>query len=100
EPALEGSRFDPLDINARAVVADADLDLVAIDPRDREIDRRAGWLAGAAALFGYLDAVIDAVTQQMNEGVLQFLQDALVDRNFLATDHEIGFLALIAAQVQ
>ena len=99
DSAFDGRRLDLLDVDARTIVADGNLDLGAVHRRYRERDLGARWLAGAPALLGRLDAVVDAIAQQVNERVLQLLQDALVDRDFLATDREFRLLALIAALI-
>ena len=43
--------------------------------------------------------MIDTVAQEMDERVFHLLQNALVDLDFLAAQHEIGVLTLIAAQI-
>ncbi len=43
--------------------------------------------------------MIDGVAQQVDQRILHFLEDALVDLHVLAADHELGLLALVAGEV-
>ena len=98
-PRLIGGRLDLFEVDAGPIVADRDFDFVAVDRRHGDSDRGLRRFAGAPPLLGRLDAMIDAIAQQVNERILQLLEDALVDRDFLAADREDRLFALVAAQV-
>ena len=92
-------RLDFLNIDPCPVVRHRELHLAAIHGRHGDRDRGARRLAGGGAPVGRLDAVIDGIPQQMDEWILEILEDALVDRDVLAPDHQLRLLALIAAEI-
>lgn len=73
--------LDPLRVDSRAVVNDADQDLAA-RMFGREIDPPFRTLAALDALLRRFDAVVDAVAEQMDQGIVQAFNDRLVQLGF------------------
>ena len=99
EAVFHGRLFHLFGVDARAVVGHEEFDLVAVHRRHGEGYCGAGRFAQPIALFGRLNAVINAIAKEVNERVLHLLEYALVNLHLLAMDHQVSLLALIAAEV-
>ena len=84
-------------VQPAAVVRHADLDLAAVLHRGHR-HRRLRRLAGAGALLGRPDAVIDGVPHHVHQWIDQQLDRALVDLHVTALQHEPDILALLLGQ--
>ena len=87
-----GLGADPVEIEAGAVVAELDADFVAF-VRKRDDDRSGRILARGRARRRCLDAVRDAVAQQVLEGARHPVEDAAIDLDRAADDVEADLLA-------
>jgi hypothetical protein len=88
-PLVDGLGADAGEVEAGAVVAELDDDVVAF-VGDLEGDLADLGLAGGAADFGRLDAVGDGVAHQVAEGRGHRLEHAAVDFDLAADDVEVG----------
>ncbi len=89
---------DPVGVNAAPVVFHHHRQEVAVGAGRDDHPAPAG-LAGPLALIGGLDAVIDAVAQEVHERVVQRQQHGLVDSRIGAPHLAGELLALLARQV-
>jgi hypothetical protein len=64
-----------------------------------DADGGLGRLAGLHALGGWLDAVIDGVAQEVQQGLLEHFQQCLVDLDLLALDFEADLAAQGAGEL-
>jgi len=72
---------------------------VAADQGGGEHEGGARRFAGGFLRAALFDAVVDRVAEKMNERVLHLLEDAFVDFDFTAANHEIDGFSLLAAEV-
>ena len=86
-----GFAMDPLRVEPGAVVGDGDDNVAAlVIGGERQPSLRR--LAGAAASFGILDAVIDAVPQHVHQRIADFLDDLAIELRVFAGDDQVeGF---------
>jgi len=93
---LQCGHLDLGSIDSPAVVRDQDLNLVPIQLRDGDSDRAKARLVFLLAFCRLLDAMVDTVSNQMNERIFDFFEDSSIDFDFSSFDHKIHFLGLIA----
>src|SRR5262249_27435972 len=93
-----GARLELVRVHAAAVVLDGDDDVVLLVP-GRQLDGPGFGLAAGLALIRHLQAVVDGIAQQVNDGVVDLLDDRAVELRFLAFDDEIDLFVQLAGQV-
>ncbi len=89
---------DPGRIDAPAVVRDLDVDLTALVEGPQRQESLLG-LARRASVLRTLDSVVDRVTHQVRERILDGLDDGLVELGVLALHHQLHLLAAGQGQV-
>src|SRR3954471_19730034 len=98
QAALDGLGADLGRVDARAVVGDLDHDLAALVLRAQG-EHALGRLAGPGARLGRLYAVVDGVAHQVGQGVLDRLQERLVELGLAALNLQANGLAALQAEV-
>src|SRR5208283_462761 len=92
EPLLDDFLANSLGVDAAAVIADGDADLVALLARV-DGDFADGIFAGGDALRSALNAVIERVAQDVNERVVDVLDHGFVDLGFLPGDGDLNLFS-------
>src|SRR6185312_11526885 len=91
-------RKDAFLVETAAVVTDADRNAAALVARI-EMHRAGGRLAGRRAHLRSLDAVIDAVADQVHQRIADLLEHGLVELGLLARELELDLLAEALSEV-
>ena len=98
QPARQRLGRDGLQIEAAAVVGEADHDVAALVPGG-EADAAALGLAGEAPLGRAFQPVVGRVPHHVGEGIPDMLQDLPVELGVAAIEHELDVLAQIVGEI-
>ena len=94
--AFYGQLSDSLDVDAIAVVADFDPQHIT-DHTGLQVECADLWLAHRAPLLGRLDAVIDGVADQVEQGVFESVEDFAVGLYRFAAAHQLNLTTELSA---
>ena len=86
-------------IDARAVVGDADFDLAAVYLGNRDVNGAIRRFVFLRARRRFLDAVVDAISEQVDERIFHRFQNPPVDFDPGSIDRQFHLLILIAGEL-
>ena len=99
KPKLDGRRLHLLDINARSIVRNNDFNLVRTLGNDGDADGCPQRFPAFFPLLRSLNAVIDAISYQVNERIFHFLQDSPIGFDLASNNGQFHVLTAIPAKI-
>ena len=95
---LHSSRFDFARVDAGAVIGDQQLHMAAVSRRNGNRNGPVRRLAFLHAPSRRFNAVVQRISDQVNEGILQLLQNPPINLDVAAANHQLDFFALVTGQ--